>query len=170
MDVFEAIRKRRSIRRYEKKAIEKEKLLKVLEAARLAPSAANRQPWSFIVVTDSKVKKSLRSAYNANWFVSAPIIIVGCIFPEKAWIRQDGEEYWKIDIAIAMQNLILEAWEQGLGTCWIGDFNEREAKAALGIPADVRVVAMTPLGYPSIQKSAITDRKPLEKIIHYEHW
>jgi len=170
MDVFEAIRTRRSIRMYENKPVEKEKLLEVLEAARLAPSAANRQPWSFIVVTDQKVKENLRSAYSRDWFISAPAIIVACAFPEKAWVRLDGEEYWKVDITIAMQSLVLGAWNEGLGTCWIGAFNEEEAKKALGIPANVRVVAMTPLGYPAEQKGPVTNRKPLEEIVHYEHW
>jgi len=170
MNVSEAIRTRRSIRRYEKRPVEKEKLLKVLEAARLAPSAANRQPWSFIVVTDDKMKESLKSTYDRDWFISAPVIIVACASPEEAWVRRDGEEYWKVDISIAVQNLILAAWEEGLGTCWIGAFDEGEAKRALGIPPNIRVVAMTPLGYPAEQKGPIHDRKPLEEIIHYEHW
>jgi len=144
--------------------------MRVLEAARLAPSAANRQPWSFIVVTDAKMRESLKSAYSPDWFISAPVVIVACTFPEKAWVRRDGEEYWKVDISIAMQNLILAAWEEGLGTCWIGAFNEKEAKSALGIPANVRVVAMTPLGYPAEHKGAVTDRKSLEEIVHCDRW
>jgi nitroreductase len=169
MDVFEAIRTRRSIRRYKKKLVEKKKLAKVLEAARLAPSAANRQPWSFVVVTDNKVKESLRLAYNENWFVSAPVIVVACVFPEKAWTR-DGEEYGKVDVSIAMQNLILAAWEEGLGTCWVGAFKESLVKRALGIPKNVRVIAMTPLGYPAEHKGPVKDRKPLEEIVHYDRW
>ena len=93
MDVFEAIKTRRSIRKYQNKPVEQEKLSKVLEAARLSPSAANRQPWRFIVVTDPEVKEKLRAAYNRDWFISAPVIIVGCAFPDKAWVRWDGEEY-----------------------------------------------------------------------------
>jgi len=170
MNVHEAIRTRRSIRRYENRPIEKEKLLTVLEAARLAPSAANRQPWSFIVVTDPKARESLRSAYGQDWFVNAPAIIVACASPEKAWVRRDGEEYWKVDITIALQSLILAAWEEGLGTCWIGAFREEEVKKALGIPMNARVVAMTPLGYPAEKKGPVTDRRPLEEIIHYDRW
>jgi len=170
MDVFEAIRTRRSIRSYEKRPVEKEKLLKVLEAARLSPSATNSQPWSFIVVTDPEVKESLRSAYDRDWFISAPVIIVACAFPEKAWVRRDGEEFWKVDISIAMQDLILAAWAEGLGTCWIGAFREEEAKRVLGIPENVRVVAMTPLGYPAEVKGPVTNRKPLEEIVHYNRW
>jgi len=169
LDVFDAIRTRRSIRSYNKKRVEKEKLRKVLEAARLAPSAANLQPCSFVVVTDIKVKESLRSAYSREWFVSAPVIIVGCVDPSKGWAKE-REEYWRVDIAIAMQSLILAAWEQGLGTCWIGAFNEQEVKRALGIPKDVRVIAMTPLGYPAEHKGPVTDRKPLKEIVHYDCW
>ncbi|RJS90915.1 nitroreductase [Candidatus Bathyarchaeota archaeon] len=170
MDVFEAIKTRRSIREYQEKPVEQEKLSKVLEAARLSPSAANKQPWKFIVVTDPKVKESLRSAYNKDWLISAPVIIVGCALPKEAWVRSDGEEYWKVDLAIAMQSLILEAWEQGLGTCWIGAFREDGVKKALGIPDDVRVVALTPLGYPAEEKGPVVRRKPLEEIVSYDHW
>jgi len=170
LDVFEAIRTRRSIRKYQEKPVEPEKLSKVLEAARLSPSAANRQPWKFIVVTDPKVKESLRAAYNRDWFISAPVIIVGCGVPSEGWVRRDGEEYWKIDVAIAMQSLVLAAWEQGLGTCWIGAFREEEVKKALGIPDEVRVVALTPLGYPAEEKGPVMNRKPSEDIISYNHW
>lgn len=170
MEVFEAIRTRRSIRNYENRPVENEKLMNVLEAARLSPSATNAQPWSFIVVTDRDVKERLRSSYDRDWFVSAPVIIVACALPDEAWVRHDGEEYWKVDVTIAMQDLILAAWEEGLGTCWIGAFNEEEAKRALGIPEHVRVVAMTPLGYPAEEKGPVTDRKPLEEIVHYDRW
>jgi len=170
MDVFRAIKTRRSIRDYEKSPIEKEKLRKVLEGARLAPSAVNYQPWRFIVVTDPKIREELRSAYNKDWFVSAPVIIVACVLPEKAYVRRDGEEYWKVDVAIAMQNLILVAWAEGLGTCWIAAFNEKEAKRVLGVPENARVVAMTPLGYPAEKKEPVTDRLPLKEIVRYEKW
>jgi len=173
MDVFETIKTRRSIRRYEEKPVREKSLLKVLEAARLAPSADNCQPWSFIVVTDLGVKKGLVSAYKErwkDWLISAPVIIVACAFPEKAYVRDDGEEYWMVDVAIAMQDLVLTAWGEGLGTCWIGNFNEEKVKRVLEIPPNVRVVAMTPLGYPAEDKGAVTNRKPLEEIVHYDRW
>jgi len=170
MSVFETVRNRRSIRLYENKAVEEEKLLKVLEAARLAPSAGNGQPWSFVVITDDNVKKNLRPAYDRDWFVAAPAIIVACALSEKAWIRQDGEQYWKVDVSIAIQNMILVAQEEGLGTCWVAAFDEKRVKNVLGIPRNVRVVAMIPLGYPAEQKGPVVDRKPLEEIIRYEHW
>lgn len=167
MDVFEAVKKRRSIRRFKRIAVEQEKLNMVLQAARLSPSAANRQPWRFIVVIEEKVKKKIKSAYNADWLVQAPAIIVACAVPKEAWCRVDGEEYWKVDVAIALQDLILVATQLGLGTCWIANFNEEEVKRALAIPRDWRVVAMTPLGYPDEEKESVRNRKPMQDIIRF---
>jgi nitroreductase len=170
MDVHEAFKTRRSIRSYQSKPVEEEKLAKVLEAARLAPSAVNLQPCDFIVVKDAAAKERLAKAYVRPWFGKAPVIIVVCATPEKAWVRGDGEEFWKIDAAIALENMVLAATAEGLGTCWIGAFDEQKAKAALSVPADVRVVAMTPLGYPAEQKGNVTDRKPLNEIVHNDRW
>lgn len=188
MEVFEAIRTRRSIRVYDNKPVEKEKLLRVLEAARLAPSAGNRQPWCFIVVTDPKVKEEIMKVKERfrpppprelpptsppkepprNPLQSAPVVIVGCALPSKTF---PGTDFWKIDVAIALQNLVLAAWELGLGTCWVGVFHEEEElKKVLGLPEDARVVAMVTLGYPAERKDPVTDRKPLEEIVRYNHW
>jgi len=173
MGVFETIQKRRSIRKYQNLPVEKEKIVKVLEAARLGPSAANNQPCHFIVVTDPGIRESLRGAYNRDWFLSAPVIIVVCANPKEAWRRKDGEEYWKVDGAIATQNLVLTATELGLGTCWVAGFEkngEKEIKKALNLPKNLKVVAMTPLGYPNEEKEPATDRKPLQTIVHNEKW
>ncbi len=161
------------MRKYQGKGVEDEKMNIVLEAARMGPSANNQQPCYFIVVTKPQIKESLRAAYNRDWFVNAPAIIVGCANPKEAWRRGGkfgGEEYWKVDLAISMQNLILASTELGLGTCWVADFDENSVKKALNIPKDIRVVAMTPLGYPEEEKGPVTDRKPLESIIHHEKW
>jgi nitroreductase len=170
MDVQKAVRTRRSIRKYQPFEIPEEKLKRVLEAGRLSPSAANQQPWHFIIITKPENREKLRAAYAADWFIQAPAILVVCADPFQAWTRRDGEEYWKVDAAIAMQSMALAATEEGLGTCWIGAFDEREAKKALGIPEKIRVVAMTPLGYPAETKGEVRDRKPLEKILHREGW
>jgi nitroreductase len=170
MGVFEIIRKRRSIRLYEEKPVKQEKLNRVLEAGRLAPSADNRQPWRFIVATDEKIKEKLRAAYDEEWFVSAPVIIIGCAVPKEAWVRMDGQEYWMVDVAIAMQNMILVATELSLGTCWIADFDEEAARKALKLPHSVRIVAMTPLGYPAEEKRPVRNRKSLSEIVHYDSW
>ena len=170
LDVLEAIRKRRSIRSYLDIPVEQKKLDRVLEAARLSPSAVNFQPWSFIVVQDSASKEKLKAAYSRAWFAKAPVIVVTCATPEKAWKRNDGEEFWKIDAAIAHQDLILSATSEGLGTCWIGAFDEAKAREALGVPANVRIVAMTPLGYPAEHPSQASERKPIKEIVHYDKW
>ncbi len=171
MSVLDVLKKRRSIRKYQTKPVESEKITEVLDAARLGPSANNQQPCYFIVITRPEAKESLRAAYKADWFVQSPVIIVGCANPKEAWRRGSfGEEYWKVDLAIAFQNLVLAATELGLGTCWIAAFDENAVKNALNIPKEVRVVAMTPLGYPDEEKDPVTDRKPLEKIVHHEKW
>ena len=170
MNVFETLKKRRSIRKYQTKPVENEKLNKILEAARLGPSADNRQPIHFLIVTKPEVRASLRAAYAAEWFLQAPAIIVVCANPKESWRRRDGEEFWKVDAAIAVQNLILASTELGLGTCWVASFEEKEAKKALNIPKEIRVVAMTPLGYPDEEKGPVTDRKPLNEIVHAEKW
>lgn len=117
------------------------------------------------MVTEEKAKKKIRAAYNADWLVQAPVVIVACAVPGESWRRSDGEEYWMVDVAIAMQSLILVATGLGLGTCWIANFDEEEAKRALEIPKDWRVVAITPLGYRDEEKGPVRDRKAIEDII-----
>ena len=170
MDVFEAVKTRRSIRKYLDKPVEKDKLLKVLEAARLSPSANNNQPCRFVVVSDEATRESLLPAYTREWFVKAPVVIVACCYPDKAWSRMDGESYWKVDAAIAVENMMLVAHEAGLGTCWVAAFDEAKVKDVLGIPKEVRLIAMLPLGYPAEEKREVEDRNPLDEITHYEHW
>jgi len=170
LDVFDAVRTRRSIRRYEARIVEEEKLSRLLESARLSASANNNQPWHFVVVSEKAGKDRLFRAYPRDWFAKAPVVIVACCTPEAAWSRQDGETYWKVDTAVAVQNMILVAHELGLGTCWIGAFDEAKVKDALGIPKEVRVIALISLGYPAETKGSVTERKPLEEILHYERW
>ncbi len=170
MDLLEVFKKRRSIRKYKAAPIEKEKLFRVLEAGRLAPSAANKQPWYFIVVDNEEVKKKLFNAYPSEWFIKAPAIIVACADPSLAWKRKDGEEYWKVDLAIAIEHIVLQAYSEGLGTCWVCAFNESEAKKALNIPEGIRVVAMIPIGYPDEEKGEVTNRKQLKEIVFMNSW
>jgi len=170
VDVFDAVRTRRSIRKYEVRIVEEEKLSKILESARLSASANNNQPWHFIVVSEKAAKDRLFPAYPRDWFAKAPVVIVACSTPETAWTRQDGETYWKVDTAVAVQNTILVAHDLGLGTCLIAAFDEAKVKDALGIPKEIRVVALITLGYPAETKGAVTERKTLEEILHYEQW
>lgn len=166
MDVMEAIRTRRSIRAYKPDPVPDDALMTVLEAARLAPSAGNRQPWLFVVVREQAVKERLREAYGAEWFHTAPVIICACGSPDCAWTRSDGMCYCAIDVTIAMDHLILAAWEQGLGTCWIGAFDPEKVKEALELPEGYEPIAMTPLGYPA-ESPAARPRKPLEEIVKF---
>lgn len=168
MELFEVIKDRRSIRKYKETAVEKEKLMKVLEAARLAQSASNRQPYGFVVVTDKETVKKLSSAAYQDWV--APVMIAVCVNPKESWVRKDNEEFWKVDAGLTMQNLSLAAYAEGLGTCWIVAFDEINAQSVLGIKKPLRVVAMTPLGYPDEKKGPITDRKSIDELVHYEKW
>ncbi|MGB9135569.1 MAG: nitroreductase family protein [Candidatus Bathyarchaeia archaeon] len=143
MDVLEAIKTRRSIRKYKPSSIPDKKLKEILESARLAPSAANRQPWSFIVVRDAERKKTLSKAANNQTFLAeAAVIVVAVGDPEvsKRWFEKD--------VMIAVEHLVLSAAALGCGTCWIGAFNEAEVKSLLNIPERLGVVALLPIGIP----------------------
>jgi len=164
MDFYEVIRTRRSIRGYQERPVEEDKLQRILEAARLAPSAANRQPWQFLVIKTEKIKKEFQRAYNKDWFWQAPVIICACGIKKEAWIRSDGKSYLDVDVAIAMDHLVLAATAEGLGTCWIGAFNPSEVKKILNLPDDIEPVALTPLGYPATSPKP-THRKLLGKIV-----
>lgn len=169
MSVLDVIRQRRSVRAYKSDPIPEESLHRVLEAARLAPSGKNLQPWKFIIAQDSELKKKLAEASNAQDFIAAaPIVLVACGFPEECY-RSMGRymKSWPVDVTIALEHLILQAQEEGLGTCWIGSFEEREVKSLLAVPEHVRVLALTPLGYPGeIPESR--GRKSLEEIVSYD--
>mgnify|MGYP001305501162 FL=1 len=169
MDVFSAIQGRRSIRSYSSKPIEPEKLNKVLEAARLSPSASNNQGWKFIVVTEEETRKKIvEAAGNQKFIGQAPVVIVACgTDPDK--VMKCGQYRYTLDISIAVSYIMLEAYEQGLGTCWIGHFDESEVKKILNIPDNVRVVALTPLGYPAENPNP-RPRKSLQDIVCYEKY
>ena len=171
MDVFEAIRTRRSIRSFESTPIPEEKVMRILEAGRLAPSAGNVQPWHFIVVRDAEKRNRLSKGRWAKFLAEAPLVIVGC-GDERASPR-----WFMVDVAIAMQNMVLGAIGEGLGTCWVGSFNEEEVKELLKIPENYRVVALLAMGYPR-EKLDITGkilhiirrRKRLSEIVSFEEF
>ena len=163
LDFFEAISNRRSIRKYQDKNIETEKILKILEAARLAPSAMNRQPYQLFVISDKEILSKINSVCNQDW--KAPIIIAMVSVPKEAWVRDDGEEFWKADAAIALNQVSLAAFAEGLGTCWIAAFKENQVKEILGVDSDSRIPFLSPLGYPAENKGPITNRKTIEAIV-----
>lgn len=168
MDIIEA---RKSIRSYKPQDIEEDELNYILEAFRKAPSAKNLQPWKLVIVKDKKIIKDLAAACNNQTFLEeAPVLIAAC--------AKEGESYgsmggymnsYPVDIALALEHLILAAAEQGLGTCWIGAFKEQLVKDILSIPKEVRVVALTPVGYPS-KEASDRGRKLLSEIISYDKY
>lgn len=169
MEYQELIEKRYSVRNYQDKAVEEDKLQKVLEAARLAPTAANKQPFKLIVVKTQGKKKDLRRIYHAEWFSEAPLVICACAIPSKGWTRRDGRCYVEVDVAIAMDHLILAAADSGLGTCWIAAFDSQAAKEVLKLPEGVEPLLFTPLGYPADSPQP-KSRKGLKELVCYEHW
>ncbi|HHF52696.1 MAG TPA: nitroreductase [Candidatus Aminicenantes bacterium] len=171
MSVMDIMKSRRSVRRYKDKPIPEDILNKVLEAARIAPSGKNFQPWKFIIVRDREKREELAVASRNQAFVAqAPVVIAACGFPGKSYQHQGNYmKSWPIDVSIAMDHLMLMAWEEGLGTCWIGAFREDEVKRILSIPDDVRVLALTPLGYPD-EEPRDRGRKELSEIISYDKY
>ncbi|HEY33240.1 MAG TPA: nitroreductase [Dehalococcoidia bacterium] len=167
MELMEAIRKRASIRSYEDRPVPDDKLLKVLEAARLAPSASNRQRWKFIVVKDRERRKALsRAAGGQAHLAEAPVVIVAvATMPE--YIMRCGIPAYAIDLAIAVDHMTLAAADEGLGTCWIGAFSQEEARKVVGVPDNYRIVTVMPLGFPRLPGREKT-RKSLDEIVCYE--
>ena len=167
--VLEVIRKRQSVRSYQDKEIPEEVLQEILEAGRLAPSASNRQGWKFIVVKDEGVRKKLVPACKNQKFVGeAPVVIAGCA-TNPGYVMTSGEHSYSIDLAIALDHMSLEAASLGLGTCWIGAFYQEQVKEILGVPEDVRIVSLMPLGFPK-ELGAKTKRKALSQIICYNKY
>jgi nitroreductase len=170
MDVMEAIKKRYSVRSYQDRAVETEKLDSILEAARLAPSASNRQEWRFIVVRDKNVRQRLMQAAKDQAFVGqAPVVVVACAKTD-SHVMTCGQQCYPVDVAIAIEHMALKATEEGLGTCWIGAFYEDKVKEILGVPKDIRVVALLALGYPVKLRPNPKDRLRLKEIVMYEGW
>jgi len=168
MDLMQAVRARRSIRNFLDKSVEEEKLLAVLEAGRLAPSAKNMQDWRFIVVRDSATRQRLAGAARDQQFVGqAPVVIAACGTSDL--VMTCGQPAYAIDVAIALDHMTLAAASLGLGTCWIGAFYEEKVKEILGVPQEIRVVALLPLGYPAEQPGP-RPRKTLDEIVAWEHW
>jgi nitroreductase len=169
VEFVELMQQRYSVRAYRSDPIEEGKLQQVLEAARLAPTAANRQPFRLLVIHTEGRQDELRRVYEREWFLQAPLIIGICTVPSEAWSRVDGKNYADVDAAIAMDHLILAAANLGLGTCWIGAFDPAAARQVLGLPKEVEPLAFTPLGYPADQPRP-KQRKPLSDLVRPEHW
>ena len=169
MQLMEAIKRRRSVRSYQDRAVEEEKLLRVLEAGRLAPSARNMQDLKFVVVRDQDLRRKLAEAARNQEFVGqAPVLIAACGTSD--YVMTCGQLTYPIDVSIAVDHMTLAAVEEGLGTCWIGAFYEDTVKEILQIPQSIRVVALLPLGYPAAEQAKPTPRKSLKEIVAYDKW
>jgi nitroreductase len=142
MDVFDAIQARRSVRAYDPRPVPEEILDRILESGRLSPSAMNYQPWHFVVVTDPKKRAALSEGRYAKFLVESPVVIVGCADTKKS------PKWSVVDVTIAMQQMVLAATAEGLGTCWIGSFSEDGVRTLLEVPGAYKVVAMLAMGYP----------------------
>jgi nitroreductase len=169
MDTLETISKRYSVRGYKADPVDEETLQRVLEAARQAPTAANRQPFRVIVIHTKGREEEVARIYGRRWFCSAPIVLGVVALPGEAWRRMDDKPYDEVDATIAMDHMILAATSLGLGTCWVAAFDPDAAREVLGLPDDVEPLAFTPLGYPDKEPSRTT-RLPLETLVKYEHW
>ena len=173
MDFYEVITTRRSVRSYKPDSVPEDVLKRILNAARIAPSGGNRQPTRLIVVRDKQRKDALIPLCNGQKFIAqAPVILVACgweIPTNRGGYM--GKYSMLVDIAIAVDHLTLAARAEGLGTCWIGSFDNAGLKQYLGVPDNYQVVALTPLGYPVGEPfQEITNRMPLEQSICYEEW
>jgi nitroreductase len=170
MDFLSLATKRRSVRAFSSQPVEKAKLSMVLEAARLAPSANNKQPWKVIVVQDAEKRKRLVQVAGGQGFVGeAPVVIVAVALEPERMMSCQVPPY-AVDVAIAVDHITLAAAACGLGTCWIGHFDQDQAKQLLNIPREYKVVALLPLGYPKIQEHRPKKRKPLDMLVEWDSW
>jgi nitroreductase len=169
MEFNELIARRYSVRAYKPDPVEDDKLRMVLEAARMAPTAANRQPFQLIVAHSRGREAEFQRIYHREWFTQAPLIICAVGIPPQSWVRNDNRRYLDVDVAIVMDHLILAAANLGLGTCWIAAFNAEAARQVLCLPDSVEPLIFSPLGYPADQPKP-KERKLLNELVRYEQW
>jgi len=169
MAILIQIKTRYSVRSYQQKPVEKQKLLAVLEAARLAPSAKNFQEWRFVVVQDAETRQKLMAAANNQAFVGEAPVVIACCATNVEYKMRCGQLCYPIDLAIAIDHMTLQAVEEGLGTCWVGSFYEDQVKNILAIPNEIRVVELLALGYPKDSPHP-KNRFRLEKIACFDKW
>ena len=179
MKLDQILNTRRSVRSFDSRPVNEKDIVSIIEAARLSPSACNSQTWRFIFVTHREIirkicKEAMRPVIPNKWLEQAPLVIVGCsqldVIANRVGARITGIEYYQIDLGIAMEHMVLKATELGLGTCWIGWFDETHLKGILGIPKKIKVSALLAVGYPKEAPGKKRKRKPTEKIAFSEKW
>jgi nitroreductase len=169
-DFLDLVKRRYSVRSYRPDPVPRDVLERVLEAARLAPTAANRQPWHMIIVDRPELMQKLAEAYAGAWFAQAPVALIMCLDHGAGWVRKaDGRSYIEVDAAIAMDHLILAAAEQGLGTCWIAAFKPEVIRKLFLLPTGIEPFLLTPLGYTDSEPPP-KRRKPPEQLFHWNRW
>lgn len=167
MDVYEAVEARCSVRSYQDRPIEEDKLQRILNAARLAPSARNRQEWKFVVVRDDGLRKALAEASEQPFVAEAPIVLAG-VSTEPTHVMSCGVASAPVDCAIALEHIALAAAAEGLGTCWIGHFFQDQARKILHVPDSMQIIELMPLGYPAPSEGPRRPRKALEEVVSYD--
>ena len=164
MNLLELVNNRYSCRDYEPRSVEKEKLDYIMECVRLAPSAVNKQPWKFRIVSSDEDLQKIRQCYHRDWFNSAPMYIIASILHDEEWVRRDGKHHGDIDIAIAVEHLCLAATEQGLATCWVCNFDAALCHELFSLTDNEEAVVIIPLGYAADEFRPKT-RKAMSEII-----
>lgn len=170
MEVYDAMRTRKSVRAFLPRAVADETLRRVLEAARSAPSARNAQEWRFVAVREKETRERIAREAARQPFIGAAPVLLACCAETDGRIMRCGQPAYPIDVAIAMDHLTLAATAEGLGTCWIGSFDEGLVKEILGIPSAVRVVQLMPVGYPADPAAVSKSRLGLDTLLHHERW
>lgn len=166
MEFAELVRHRRSVRAYRPEPVGEEALARVLEAARMAPTAANRQPFRVVVARTAPRREALARVYARPWLLQAPLVVCVCGVSAEAWVRGDGRSYLDVDAAIVMDHLTLAAADEGLGSCWIANFDPGAAREAFGLRPGEEPVLLTPLGHPADEPGPKV-RRPLSDLVRF---
>lgn len=166
MELAQVVRHRRSVRAYRPLPVGEEALARVLGAARLAPTAANRQPFRIVVARTAPRREVLARVYPRHWLLQAPLVVCVCGVPAEAWVRGDGRSYLDVDAAIVMDHLVLAAANEGLGTCWIANFDPGAAREAFDLRPGEEPLLLTPLGHPADEPGPKA-RRPLSELVRF---
>jgi nitroreductase len=170
MDFLDLVKARYSVRSYQSRVVEQEKIDYILECGRLAPSAANLQPWHFLLISDKQLKDELFRVYRRDWFLTVPHLIIICGDHNLSWKRADGKDHCDIDVAITTDHMTLAAAEKGIGSCWICNFDARLCSGILQLPDNIEPIVILAIGYPATEQDLgrHTRRKELNEVVHKE--
>jgi len=172
MEFYDVINARYSVRAYRQQAVPEDALERILDAFATAPTTANRQALGLVIIETEGRRDDLKRINSAAWFHSQPpLVLAACSIPAKGWKREDGETFGDVDVAIAMDHLVLAATNEGLGTCWVGAFDYQAAREVLGLPEGVEPVAFTPLGYSAdAPRERLREKRAADELVHRERW